>query len=588
MLLAGAALASLASAPFIHAERRDNLRLSDILALSGAACRQGLGGDFWRRQGEALVAPAAYAEAAAKFNQGPPPLMAGLGATSMKITTANPKAQAYFDQGLRMLHGFNHAEAAKAFREAQRLDPQCAMCFWGEAFALGPNINAPMDPANAAPAYKAARAASERAGKASDKEQALISALIMRYPPKMPAERSAFDRAYSAAMHEVAEQFADDDTIQTLAVEAIMDTQPWDYWQPDGVTPKGAALEAVARLESVLKRNPNYVGALHLYIHMVEASNDPWRAEKAADRLGGLAPKAGHLVHMPAHIYYRVGRFRDSIKANIAGAKADEDFIATGAASPMYQYGYYTHNLHFIVASAQMSGDGQTALAYARKLDAALPMEALSLSPLAAPVKAAPWFAKAQFADAATLAASQPPAGAPPYIMAAWRYARAIGLAKLGRLKEARADAAQLEQESASNDWSAFVAAGLPLGDVVKLMAHVVRAHAFIYEKKYIDAAGEYEAALAIQGGIPYQEPPTWYYPVRQSLAASYLLAGQPARAEREFFAALVQTPNSAYAYWGLAEAKKAQGDAGGYRAAREMFTQAFAGGSRAIRAEDL
>lgn len=529
-----------------------------------------------------LTGASAYAETAPAATAAPP-LMPGLGETHMPITTANPRAQAYFDQGLRLLHGFNHAEAVRAFKEAQRLDPSCAMCFWGEAFALGPNINAAMNLDDNVAAYTAARAAFDRADKASEKEQALIDAMMHRYARRAPADRSALDKAYAEAMRVVADQYADDDNIQTFAVEALMDTQPWNYWQAAGREPVGYANEMVARLEKVLARNPKHVGAIHLYIHVVEASDDPWRAEDHADALLRLTPAAGHLVHMPAHIYYRVGRFGDSIRANQAAAKADEAYFSRANPSAMYQYGYYTHNLHFILTSAQASGDARTAMAAATKLDAQLPMEMTKNVPMAQPVKAAPWFAKAQFASPASILAEPAPADGVDYVKASWLFARAIAHVRAGDAAAARAEGAKLSALAGTGDFAAMEAGGIPVKDLIVIMGHVIEGRALMQERKFDAAVAQFQTASDLQAKVPYMEPPYIYYPVRQSLGAALLAAGKPERAEREFLQTLTENPNNAYAFWGLSEARKAQGDTNGAAAARRFFNDAYAGDRRAL-----
>ncbi len=534
-----------------------------------------------------LAAANAYA-AEAPAAAGVPPLMDGLGVTHMAITTASPRAQAYFDQGLRLLHGFNHAEAARAFREAQRLDPTCAMCFWGEAFALGPNINAPMDPADNAAAYAATRAALAKADSANEKEQALIDALLHRYARRAPGDRSHLDRAYAEAMRSLADQYADDDNVQTFAVEAMMDTQPWNYWQAGGREPFGYTGDMVSRLEQVLARDPKHVGAIHLYIHVVEASSDPWRAERYADALSRLTPNAGHLVHMPAHIYYRVGRFGDSIRANQRAAAADEAYFSAANPSAMYQYGYYTHNLHFIMTSAQASGDARTALAIAPRLDRALPIEMARAVPIAQPVKAAPWFAKAQFATPASILAEPAPADGVDYVKAAWLFARAIAYVRTDRVTEARVESAKIAALSETGDFTAMNSGGIPTKDLLEIMGHVVEGRALMRERKFGAAAAQFQAATDLQAKIPYMEPPYIYYPVRQSLGAALLASGQPARAEREFLHTLMDYPNNAYAFWGLSEARRAQGDTSGAAAARRFFNDAFAGDRRTLTVANL
>ncbi len=529
-----------------------------------------------------LTAARAYAQTGLPGTTAPP-LLAGIGATHMAITTTNPRAQTYFDQGLRMLHGFNHAEAVRAFKEAQRLDPACAMCFWGEAFALGPNINAPMDPAQNPAAYAAARAALAKAGAATEKEQALIEAIVYRYTRATPADRAHLDRTYAETMRAVADQYPDDDNIQTFAIEAMMDTQPWNYWQASGREPFGYTAEMVKRAETVLARDPRNIGASHLYIHLVEASTDPWRAERAADALATLAPNAGHLVHMPAHVYYRIGRFKDSIRANQLAAKADETYIASANPNPMYQYAYYPHNLHFVLTSAQMNGDARTALAMAPKLDAALPIEMARAVPLAQPVKAAPWFARAQFATPASILADSAPASGVDYVTASWLYARATAYVRLNRFTEARAESAKLDTLAQSGDFSAMNASGIPTRDLLQLMRTVVEGKALMGERKFTEAAAAFQSAVDQQAKLPYYEPPYFYYPVRQSLGAALVAAGQPARAEAEFLHTLMENPNNAYAFWGLAEARRAQGDTRGAAAARRFFQQVYVGDRRAL-----
>ena len=241
------------------------------------------------------------------------PLWDGLGSTHVAITTADPRAQDYFDQGMVMTWGFNHWEARRAFRAAQELDPGCAMCFWGEALVLGPNINAPMDPEANAPAVAAMKEAVARAALATPRERALIDALSKRYSDDPAVERPALDLAYADAMREVAERFPDDRTIAVLYAEALMDLTPWDYWADGGAKPKGRTAELVATLERVLDAEPDHIGATHLYIHAVEASTDHHRAEPYADRLRAADVQAGHLIHMPSHIYYRVGRYAEAL-----------------------------------------------------------------------------------------------------------------------------------------------------------------------------------------------------------------------------------------------------------------------------------
>jgi tetratricopeptide (TPR) repeat protein len=559
-------------------------------SLFAALCEQGPGGQSAWSVGLAsmLSIAGAYAQTLPGDMNAPPPLVAGLGNAHLPITTSTPLVQDYFDQGVRYLHGFNHAEAIRAFRYAQRLDPNCAMCFWGEAFALGPNINAPMEAADHAPAYAAAQRARALRANATPLEQAFIDAIQARYARTPPQDRARLDAAFADAMAQAADRFRDNDLIQILAAEAAMDTQPWDYWQAGGLETKGRAGDAMRRIETVLARSPDNTGAIHLYIHLTEASRDPWRAEAAAQRLAATAPQAGHLVHMPGHTYYRVGRFRDSIRANIQAVDADERYIASADPSPLYRYGYYPHNVHFVLTSAAMGGDGRMALEYADKLDEAVPMEMAQAVVLAQPVKAAPWLARARFADPqSVLNAPQPPDGV-SFVTGAWRYARGDALVRLGRIEDARIEAEALQALIQTGDFTALNGGGVPAQDVLGIYRHLLLGRAFMAEQNYPAAIGELRQAAEAQARVPYTEPPYVYYPIRRTLGAAYLLNNQPAVAEMEFLQTLIESPNDAYAYWGLSQARRMRGDRTGANAARQMFNAAFLGPRNSVNAMAL
>src|SRR5215471_6144318 len=304
-----------------------------------------------------------------------PVLYDDLGTLWFKGGTSNSMAQAWFDQGLRLAFAFNHAEAQRAFREAQKVDPNCALCFWGEALILGPNINVPMMPEANPPALAALAKAVELSKTAPPRDRALIEALKKRYSADPAAVRADLDVAYAKAMGDVAKRFPNDDTVQVLYAEAMMDTQPWDYWEAGGAKAKGNGQAIVDTLEKVLERNPRHPGAIHLYIHAVEASTHPEKALPHARHLAGLMPGAGHIVHMPAHIYYRLGLYRDSLATNQRAMAVDEQYFRTSPSDPLYKSAYYTHNIHFLMVSAQMGGDGKTAIAAAQKLDASVAVD---------------------------------------------------------------------------------------------------------------------------------------------------------------------------------------------------------------------
>lgn len=358
------------------------------------------------------------------------PLYPDLTRSPFPVTTANAEARRYFSQGLLLAYGFNHAGAVRSFREAQRLDPGCAACWWGEALALGPNINAPMDARDRAAALDAMDRAMALRDQSSPLERALIEAVAVRYSRDPGADRAALDAAYADAMQKVADRFPADDDVAVLAAEAAMNTTPWNYWEADRKTPIGRSGEALRLVEAVLARNSGHVQAGHLAIHLLEAS-DPRRAEAAADHLAQpLAPSAAHLVHMPAHIFHARGRYADSIRVNVAAARADEAYIRSAGDDSLVRYGYYPHNIHFIVTSAQMVGDMGTAIREARRLRTVLDVETSAKIAWIQAIDAAPFFAMAQFAAPEAILALPEPDARLPYARAMRHYARAIAYAQ--------------------------------------------------------------------------------------------------------------------------------------------------------------
>jgi tetratricopeptide (TPR) repeat protein len=520
----------------------------------------------------------ARAGAAAAQDTGPR-LYDDLGRLSYPVTTRSQEAQRWFDQGLRLAYGFNHAEATRAFRAAQAADPTCAMCYWGEAYVLGPNINYPMGGEAVAPAFAAvAQAMALREG-ASERERALIEAMAKRYAADPEASRKALDEAYADAMAGVAARWPEDDDVQVLLADALMNLQPWDYWLPDRMTPKGRTAEQVAALERVLQRNPDHPGAIHLYIHTVEASTAPERAEAHADRLGALMPGAGHLVHMPSHIYYRVGRYLDSLKANVAAAKADEAYLAGVRADGIYPYGYYPHNVHFVMASAQMAGDGANAIEAAEKLGRVMSDEVARQVGWVEAIKQAPYFAYAQFGEPAAVLALPPPAEGFPFVEASRFYARAMARIRTGELEAAAEETASLREIADRADLTRLAAWAVPAKEVLGIALHVLDGHMARAAGDWERAIASFRAAVGLQDGLPYMEPPYWYYPVRQSLAAVLLEAGRAEEAAATFQDSLVRTPNNAYALHGLRLALEKLGDRDGAAAAEARFRAAWAGG---------
>ncbi len=501
-----------------------------------------------------------------------------LGTLHYPITTSVPLAQQFFDQGLRLTYAFNHGEALRAYRRARTLDPDCAMCYWGEALVLGPNINAPMDAAAVAPAFEAANKAKVVSDKASAKERALITALAARYGQDVQADRAALDQAYAAAMQQVTASYPDDNEIALLYAESLMDLQPWDYWEAAGTRPKGRTEEIVDLLERVLARAPDHPGAIHYYIHLTEASSDPERALPYAQRLGRLMPGAGHLVHMPFHTFFRVGLYKEAIEANRQAVLADETYIARSAPVGIYPQAYYPHNVHSLMVSAQMAGDGATVIESAAKLERIVSDAAAKKIAWVQPIKAAPYFAHAQFSDAKTILGLADPGTEFPYVRAMWHYARGVGLANAGDVTAAQAEVDAIAKLEQTNDFADLVAGGVPAKEVLQLARQVVRGRIAQASGDLVEAIKHFEAAVASEDTLIYSEPPYWYYPTRQSLGAVLLLAGQLDQAEEVLRASLARAPNNGWALFGLLRVYQQRGDEARAQVTKQLLDKAWMG----------
>jgi len=501
-----------------------------------------------------------------------------LGRMSFKLTNASPKVQAYFDQGLRLSFAFNHAEAQRAFQAAQKLDPGCAMCFWGEALVLGPNINVPMQPEAVKPAWEALHRAVALKDKLPAREKALVEALQTRYAADPPADRSALDAAYADAMQKVAKQYPREDLMQVLAAEAAMDTQPWDYWEAAGAKPKGRTPDILAALETVLKRNPDHAGAIHLYIHAVEASTTPDRALAPARRLAAQMPGAGHIVHMPAHIYYRVGLYRESLEANVQAIAVDEAYFGTSPSDPLYRSAYYPHNIHFLMVSAQMGGAAKTAIDAASKLDASMPMDLVKAFPVMQPVKAAPYTTHAQFSSPDVILKLPAPPEDLVLVRVMYHYARALAQAGKHDAAAAKQEIAAIEALENGADFKPFDAWGIPAKAIAQTARLVATARLADAQGDLAGAAGALEQAVAIEEALAYTEPAYWYYPVRQSLGAVRLRQGRLDEAEKALRDSLVRVRNNGWALAALAEVYKRKGDAKAEASAREALKKTWFG----------
>lgn len=527
------------------------------------------------KPGQAVPPAGAQGKAASEAG---PPLYANLGSLHVPVTTGSQRAQAYFDQGMRLTFAFNHAEAARAFRAAQQHDPGCAMCYWGEALVLGPNINAPMFPEAAGPAAAAAAKAVSLAGKTTPPEQALIRAVSRRYQVQPPADRAPLDKAYADAMREAARAFPNNDTIQVLYAESLMDLSPWDYWQAGGTEPKNRTADLVAALERVLERNPSHPGAAHYYIHAVEASSHPERALPAAKVLARQIPGAGHVVHMPSHIYYRLGMYREALESNREAIAVDEQYFGRSPSDPVYRGAYYPHNIHFVMVSALMGGDGRTALEAAGKLDKSISPELLKGFPSLQPVKSAPYFSHVQFSSPDTLVALPDPGPDFVLVKAMWHYARAVGFARKGMQAEGAREIAALERLERTADFKPIAEWNIPAREIVQTARAVARGRLADARGNAPEAISAYREAIAVQDGLPYMEPPYWYYPVRQSLGAVLLRTGQLDEAEQVFRDSLARTPSNGWALRGLIEVYQKRGDKPALAAARKRFETTWLG----------
>jgi len=482
----------------------------------------------------------------------PMPLLADIPRTQLPAGRLEGEARRYFDQGLLLAYGFNHAGAIRSFREARRLDPACVMCWWGEALANGPNINAGMDDAGNRAALAALEQAKAALPTVAPEERALIEAQLLRYSAAPGSDRAALDLAYADAMLAAAARFPANDDIAILAAEAVMDTSPWNYWTPEKTPLTDRLAQAITLVETVIARNPQHPQASHLYIHLMEAAQ-PGKAEAAADRLVGQAPAIlGHLVHMPSHIYYRTGRYADSMQANLLAARADEQYLALVGDDALYRYGYYPHNVHFLLTSAQMVGDMKTVMAETKRLTAILDTETARGLPWVQAIHAAPAFALAQYAaPAEILAGTQQPSDL-AYVEAMRHYARAIAYAELRKDKAFAAEIAAMRELETSPAITAMVGLGFPAPDVIRLATLVAEGRAAHWRGEPMKAVALFEAAEKIEATIPYNEPPIWYFPVAQSRGAALYSAHRYEDARAAFRKALFEAPNDGWALYGL------------------------------------
>jgi len=507
---------------------------------------------------------------------GSPVLYGSLGNYSYRITTASPQAQRWFDQGLRLVYAFNHNEAQRAFREAARLDPGCAMCFWGIAMTEGGNYNDPTDTEREGRALDAIKVAQERSARATPHERAMIDAVLERHSADPAAKRADLDRAYADAMRTVAQRFPDDLEAATFFAEAAMILRPWNLWTPDG-QPQPGTEEIVRTLERVLAKNPNHPGAIHLYIHAVEASTQPGRAEAAADRLRALMPGAGHLVHMPSHIYWRVGRYADAVTANRAAVEADRAYFKTAQPSGIYRGLYYPHNIDFIWQSASMQGRSAEMIRVAREFSENVPPEMIKAMPDMQTAPVAPIVALVRFGRWDDVLRVQAPPSEWPYTTGVWRYARGVAFNAKGQAGDARRELGELEKILAAVPAERTVAFFFRAKNVLQLAANVLGGEIAAKAGDTASAERLLRAAVAEQDTHWFAEPPPWYFPVRQSLGAILLQSGKAADAEPVYREDLRRNPGNGWSLFGLAQSLRAQGKTGEAARVDEAFKKSWA-----------
>jgi len=493
----------------------------------------------------------------------PGPFFDGLGELHHPVTTANKQAQRYFDQGIRLLFGFNHREAIRSFRSAAQLDPDCAMAYWGVAYAFGPHVNKPMDSNDTASAWTALQSAVGKKSRASVKEQAYINALEKRYQAKHVENRLELDKAFAGAMRELVKEYPDDLDAQTLFAESLMNTMPWDYWTRDR-TPKPETEEILGALRFVMARQPEHPGANHFYIHAVEAGPNPEHGLPAAARLTDYAPAAGHLVHMPAHIFVRVGQYQDAIVANERAAKADRDYIRHCRAQGFYPGAYYPHNLHFLWWANVFEGRSGESLRVSR-LAATYAAENYCgpKKAVEAPrLRHLPWLTQVRFGRWDDILAVEQPPNTNDFLVdrAVWHFTRGLAFVARKDVASAEREKVALVAIAASDEAKKLSSPVFPAADTLGVAARWLEGKVAGAGKDTKTMLAKLEQAVAAEEGIPYMEPSYWPIPVRPALGAALLESGDPVRAEAVFRADIKRWPRNGWGLFGLEKALRAQG----------------------------
>jgi tetratricopeptide (TPR) repeat protein len=504
------------------------------------------------------------------------PLLEGLSELEHPITTADPLAQKYFNQGVRLLFAFNHDEAIRSFRAAETIDPDCAMAQWGIALAYGPNYNLEAEPERSEAAYLALRKAQKLAPRTTPQEQAYIAALSKRYAENPTSERMKLDADYAEAMRDLAGRYPDDLDAAVLAAEAMMQLRPWDLWSADGKTPLPGTQEIVATLEAVLEKNPNHPGANHYYIHAVEASEHPERALASARRLGGVAPGAGHLVHMPSHIYFRLGMYDDAVKANREAVAVDEKYIDALKPEGVYPMMYYPHNIHFLWAALSMEGRSAEAIKAASRVAEKLPLEMAKEMAMVEYFVPVPWYALVRFEKWDDVLKIAEPAAEFTYARGMWHYARGKALAGKGEVRAARKELAALERSLAATPQDKLLMrhSAVRLLSIADNDLAATLAAAGGHDER---AIARLRVAVSLQDNLLYDEPPPWYFSEREALGRLLLKTGNPQEAEAVFREDLKRYPENGWALAGLEKSLSAQEKTAEAEEVRQRFERAWA-----------
>jgi tetratricopeptide (TPR) repeat protein len=508
-------------------------------------------------------------------------LMTGYGNWHHPVSTKNAQAQAFFDQGLRQIYAFNHDEAARSFQRAAELDPKLAMAYWGIAEAVGPNYNDPASEDRFAQAHAAIAKAETLAAEASESDKAYIAALAKRFPSDPKADLRAASEQYRDAMRDVVKRFPDDLDAATLFAESGMNLHPWGLWHTDG-TPEQGTEEIVATLESVIRREPNHLGAIHYYIHTVEASNSPERALAGANRLAQLAPAAGHIVHMPAHIYIRTGDYQAALQTNQKAALADQAYIKTGAAEGIYSMMYYSHNLHFIAMAAAMNGNYLESRRGAQLLAANVGPHVKEMPPLGG-FMTVPLAVEVRFHKWNEILKTPQPDPSMQTATVFWHFARGLALAGTGKLDEAEAEHKIVAEAEEKTPPDAIFQ--MPINnktkDILKIAENVLGAKISLAKNDMDATVNQLRVAVATQDLLKYDEPQDWFYPVRESLGAVLLKIGDNAGAEEVFRADLERNPRNPRSLFGLEQALKAQEKTYDAGFVRQQFDANWKGATR-------